>query len=436
VAIRAQAGDPSYNTIRVILGCGSPALYEIGAPIADFTWSTGGCGDGARTITAEARRSDDPTWTRAISTSKTYSLGPPPTQPTVTPTPVSPTSTPTPTTPISTPTTSPTGGSGLFDDFTQGIQQWANPGGGATSITPSGNGAMRLTTPSGGAVEAWRDVSGPFLSAYQDIELRINLNGATLLCGDAGTPYLDQNGWRMGSLCSYVTQGSSQWQTIRMPLTAFAGFDKNSAVNRVGFRFWAQSVITVDVDDIRFISAGAGGPTSTPTPTPSPSATSPALPTATRTPTPTNTPGTTSDSFENFQSGIASWAKIGNVSSVVSGSNIFMRLQPPANSSAEASRSTSGLLLTPYQAIQLRININGASLRDGDASALYLNQGGWKYVSLSRYVSQGSTQWQTITVPLTDFSGFNKTASFSNLGIRIWLPAAGTIDVDDITFVK
>jgi len=115
--------------------------------------------------------------------------------------------------------------------------------------------------------------------------------------------------------------------------------------------------------------------------------------------------------------------------------NTFLRLAPPAQAAAETWRSTSGVSLAPFQSITLRINLNGMTLLDNDASALYLDQGGWKYVGLARYVAQGSSQWQTITIPLSDFSGFNKSAAFNRLGFRFWVPTAATVDIDDIRFV-
>jgi len=48
-------------------------------------------------------------------------------------------------------------------------------------------------------------------------------------------------------------------------------------------------------------------------------------------------------------------------------------------------------------------------------------------------VAQGSTQWQTITIPLSNFSGFDRTAPFGNLGLRFWFSSSKTIDVDDLS---
>jgi hypothetical protein len=69
VAVSVQVSDSSYSTIRVTFGCGNPDRYEIGQPAANFNWTPAGC-SGSITVTAEARRSDDPNWTNAIRTSK------------------------------------------------------------------------------------------------------------------------------------------------------------------------------------------------------------------------------------------------------------------------------------------------------------------------------------------------------------------------------
>lgn len=90
------------------------------------------------------------------------------------------------------------------------------------------------------------------------------------------------------------------------------------------------------------------------------------------------------------------------------------------------------------------INLHGATLitpSDNSnyrtASALYLDQNGsWKVVGLYNYVTNSSDGWQKISIPLTDFLGFDKTANFSRLGFRFWLHKTSTIDVDDITFVS
>ncbi|MEO9027542.1 MAG: hypothetical protein ABI413_01870 [Ktedonobacteraceae bacterium] len=140
--------------------------------------------------------------------------------------------------------------------------------------------------------------------------------------------------------------------------------------------------------------------------------------------------------FEDFQNGIGSWWQGGGpVSLGQEGTNQFLRFTPGSGSSSESSRSVNTAALANYNSITVSINLHGATLMGGDASACYLNQGsGWKFVSLSDYVQQGQDGWQTVTIPLSAFSGFDKTQSFYTLGFRFWVNNASTIDVDNITF--
>jgi hypothetical protein len=211
----------------------------------------------------------------------------------------------------------------------------------------------------------------------------------------------------------------------------FARLDTfHAAVLQPGAYYWRGRTIN---------GAGASGWSSTENFVVSGAASTP-TPTSTRTVIPTSTPtptvgSTSSQEWETFTAGLVGWSAIGNVSAVQQSGNGFMRLSPPGNASAEASRSAAGVTLLPYQAIELDVNVNGATLLDGDASALFLDQGGWKFISLSRYVVQGSTGWRTVRVPLRDFVGFNPAASFARLGVRVWVPSAAAIDIDNVRFV-
>ncbi|HSX36114.1 MAG TPA: hypothetical protein VLH84_04245 [Patescibacteria group bacterium] len=144
----------------------------------------------------------------------------------------------------------------------------------------------------------------------------------------------------------------------------------------------------------------------------------------------------TSATFDNFKNGISSWSQgSGPVSLGTAGGVSFLRFSPASNSSSESNRGVNAADLANYNSISVTINLNGATILGNDASALYLSQGGsWKYISLSNYVQQGLNGWQTVTIPLTAFSGFNKTQSFSSLGFRFWVNNASTIDVTNIVF--
>ena len=157
---------------------------------------------------------------------------------------------------------------------------------------------------------------------------------------------------------------------------------------------------------------------------------------------PTPRPG--SMVFDNFNNDIGGWGIIGNdVSYAQDKGNGVLRFNPPDQGPAEAYKYIGSAALSKFRGISLRINLHGATLvapsDDSNyqtASALYLDQNGWKFVGLYNYIKNSYDGWQNVYIPLTDFTGFDKAASFSRLGFRFWLYKAGTIDVDDITFVS
>lgn len=159
-------------------------------------------------------------------------------------------------------------------------------------------------------------------------------------------------------------------------------------------------------------------------------------------PRPTPTP--VSIVFDNFNNGIAGWGIIGNdVSYVQDNGTGILRFNPPNQGPAEAYKNVGTAALSKFSGISLRINLHGATLvapsddpNYQTASALYLNQNGWKFVGLYDYIKNSYDGWQNVYIPLMDFKGFDKEASFSTLGFRFWLYKAGTIDITDIMFVS
>ncbi len=156
------------------------------------------------------------------------------------------------------------------------------------------------------------------------------------------------------------------------------------------------------------------------------------------------TPKPNSIVFDNFNNGIGEWGIIGSdVSYVQDEGNNILRFNPPDKGPAEAYKQVNSAVLSRFRKISLRINLHGASLvaptNDPNyqtASALYLDQNGWKFVGLYNFIKNSYDGWQNVEIPLTVFIGFDKNASFSRLGFRFWLYKAGTIDVDDIAFVS
>jgi len=181
-------------------------------------------------------------------------------------------------------------------------------------------------------------------------------------------------------------------------------------------------------------------PIAQPTPTPKQSSAT------SSTPHPTSIPISHSSSmvFDNFNNDIGGWGIIGNdVSYAQDTGNGFIRFNPPDQGPAEAFKQVSSATLSKFSGITLLINLHGATLvapsddpNYQTASALYLDQNGWKMVGLYDYVKNSYNGWQKVYIPLTDFKGFDKTVSLSRLGFRFWLHKAGMIDIDDITFVS
>jgi murein DD-endopeptidase MepM/ murein hydrolase activator NlpD len=410
VQVRAS-GSCNVGVRAVRLTANGSIFYELGSASVSATWTAPG--PGAYAIQAQIAGLGDNDWTHAAVQTASVTVSAPPIA-TATPAPSS-TPTPLPTTPsptrTATPTLTPTptparagAGALVFDDFSSGLASW-NVLGSASEVTQGSNSFLRLQPPAGGAAEASR-ATNLVLAPYGSVQLRVNTNGASLLGNDASALYLDQGGWKYVALADYMTSGSSVWQTVSIPLSAFTGLDPASPVDSVGFRMWqSDSGVQVDIDDIQFVPLA-------------PSGTSPQAVT-----------------LEDFSSVAANWSANGNVGPVSASGNTFLRLQPPDNGSVETWHDATGLSLNPFTAIELQINLNGAVLLDGDASAFYLDQGGWRYVSLSRYVAQGSSQWQTVHIPMADFVGFDRTSAFSRLGFRFWMPATAVIDVDNIGLI-
>jgi hypothetical protein len=290
----------------------------------------------------------------------------------------------------------------MAEDFSYNAADWTlwkN----ATTVNSGGNIFLRLRPPANNDAEAWANINRPDLAGYTYITLRINTHGAILLGGDASAQYLDQDGWKYVSLSDYVVQGQNSWQTVTMPIGDYPGFDKSQEFSRFGFRFWMSRASTIDVDDIQLCTGGAPLP-----------------------------PPMTCNTIEDFSSG--AWTLWRNAAMITQGGDRLLRLTPPAGDDAEAWADVNNPDLVAYTYVRMSINTHAASLLGGDASAQYLDQDGWKYVSLSDYVIQGLNGWQRVTIPISDYPGFDKSQEFSRFGFRFWMFSTSTIDIDDIQF--
>jgi len=138
--------------------------------------------------------------------------------------------------------------------------------------------------------------------------------------------------------------------------------------------------------------------------------------------------------FENFSNGKNEWILTNSVAAAKDGGNGILRFTNPSKT-ATAAKTVNTAALAQYNTITIRINLHGATLPSGTSAELFLDQSGLKYVSLSKYVKQCVNGWQTITIPLKDFSGFTSSKSFARLGINLKTSSRMTIDVDNITFL-
>jgi PKD repeat protein len=376
----------------------------------------------------------------------------------------------------------------LIGDFTSDLSGWWTSGP-VTTFQENGNTSMRFTPPAGGASEASTNLSGTLLKDYADVCLRVNPRDQVLGGGDSSALYFQQDGWRFVAIRDFVPAGATGWTSLCIPLARFPGLKLDAPVAGMGIRVWMPVASTVDFDDIRLVGAGAPNPVQTPLPTsvptsltsqalptnsiapsvpasaatptktatrtPTMSPTQPAAPSSTRTPAPSATssptptpiptqtmaPTSTATApgcvrWEDFANNAsARWTRFGSAAVMQLGADYVMRFTPAAGAAAEVVRSASGLSLASCSYVELVLNVTGGQLQDGDASAFYVSQGGaWRYNSISRYITQKSTQTQRIRIPLSDLSGFNKTAPFSTIGVRIWSQSGVTFDISEISF--
>jgi hypothetical protein len=146
----------------------------------------------------------------------------------------------------------------------------------------------------------------------------------------------------------------------------------------------------------------------------------------------------------DFESKTSKWTLVsGNSMSFVakSGHGTVMEVVCDNNASNETHRNftpTNGSnCYKDFTYLELDINLNGATLQGGDQSAFGFDQGGWKYVSLVSYVTNGSSSWQHVQIPIADLvsAGLNVNAVTGYLVCRFY-PTLGamTIDIDNIIF--
>jgi RHS repeat-associated protein len=104
------------------------------------------------------------------------------------------------------------------------------------------------------------------------------------------------------------------------------------------------------------------------------------------------------------------------------------------NGAAELYQPVDANVLNGKQSITVTYDLHGLCALGGDASALILDQNGWKYVSLSNYGVNCKNGSQTATIPLSDFTGLDTTAPLTGLlHTRFWNSGAFTVGITSVT---
>jgi len=270
------------------------------------------------------------------------------------------------------------------------------------------NGTLELKNPADGSIGTRKNLSDVSLAGQKYLEFDINLNGAKILNGDASAVYFDQGGWKWVSLYSYAENGKNGWQHIKITL-ADTGINSNNNAAYLGFRFWNNQADTFNIDNI-YLTTGTTDTSTVSQPT-SPSS-------------------TTEKMIADFENGLSGF----DGGTIVSGFNSqnSLNIANPVNGSSGAKKSLEGLKAFGFSTLEFDINLNGAKLLNGDASAVYFDQGGWKWVSLYSYAENGKNGWQHIKIPLADFR-IDQNSGLAYLGFRFWNNPACNYSIDNIT---
>lgn len=149
--------------------------------------------------------------------------------------------------------------------------------------------------------------------------------------------------------------------------------------------------------------------------------------------------------FADFEKKTEKWQKISTLGTMSFPSRtdkgvVFRVVSAGSDSDVEIHRkftpSYGSNLYKGFESIEVELDVHGATLIGGDASAFGFDVGGWRYVSLSDYIVQGFDGWQTITIPIADLvtAGLSVDAIASFLLLRIWHNNVVTVDISKITF--
>lgn len=100
--------------------------------------------------------------------------------------------------------------------------------------------------------------------------------------------------------------------------------------------------------------------------------------------------------------------------------------------SVDLYQSVAPNALVGKTSVQITYNLHGITALTGDASAVIFEQAGWHYISLSNYGQNGLNGSQTVTIPLSAFSGLNTNGTIDTLHTRFWYNTGFTVDITSV----
>lgn len=301
---------------------------------------------------------------------------------------------------------------GSFDSG--GMDGWS--GGGLIGGYNSAN-ALRIHNNSNDSIGSVRRINGPILRGLTSLEMDVNLNGKTILSGDASAVVFEQSGWKYVSLKDYVQNGSSAWQHVKIPLSDFTGLNTNNGVASLTFRIWNSSAGDYDFDNVK-ISNNSGGTTGgTVTPPSTGDTVTPPVDPA--------TPPAGSKTIADFSSDLGGFDRGAT-------DNGSLKLVNPNNGDASTKKLINSKALSGYTNLEFDLNLGGNNVLDGDASAVIFDQAGQRIVSLKNRITNGSNSWQHVKIPLSDFAGLNTNEGIASIGFRFWNYNSGSYLIDNI----
>jgi hypothetical protein len=126
------------------------------------------------------------------------------------------------------------------------------------------------------------------------------------------------------------------------------------------------------------------------------------------------------------------WAASGNIQIPGCKSNAALKLSNATGESIAAKKVFETPILSGFNKIEFNLKTSQPLLGD-DASALAFEQdGSWKLVSISDYIDNNSTEWQLVSIPLSDFAGLVTNKPVANMNFRFWNESAGDVLLDNI----